>query len=105
MEDQNRQHEMKSNVIENMIDNNELKQFREIIKNRNGSAVAHSGMTASFKYGYNTRFLPHSREVLRKLNICLIRGINITEEPCMTNPRIPSSPTDFSLLMPLQTSA
>jgi hypothetical protein len=51
-------------VMRNMIMNNEFKQFREIIENRNWSVVAHSGMFASFKYGYNSRFLPHNMEVV-----------------------------------------
>jgi hypothetical protein len=38
-------------VMQNMIVNNEFKQLREIIKKRIRSAVAHSGMIASFKYG------------------------------------------------------
>jgi hypothetical protein len=41
-----------------MIMNNEFKQFREIIENRNGSVVAHGGMTAYIKYWYNSSFFP-----------------------------------------------
>jgi hypothetical protein len=52
------------NVIQNMMVNNEFKQLRKIIENKNGSVVAHSGMIASFKYGHNSRFLPNSREVV-----------------------------------------
>jgi hypothetical protein len=51
-------------VMQNMIVNNEFKQLREIIENRKRSIVAHSGMIASFKYGYNSCFLPYNREVL-----------------------------------------
>jgi hypothetical protein len=40
---------IKFNVVQNMITNNEFKQFREITENRNGSVVAHSDMVASFK--------------------------------------------------------
>jgi hypothetical protein len=47
-----------------MMANNKFKQLREIIGNRNGSTVARSRMIASFKYGYNSRFLPYSREIL-----------------------------------------
>jgi hypothetical protein len=32
-----------------MIMNNGFKELREVIENGNGSIVAHSGMTASFK--------------------------------------------------------
>jgi hypothetical protein len=37
------------NLMLNMIMNNDSKQFREIIKNKNGSTVAQSGMIAYFK--------------------------------------------------------
>jgi hypothetical protein len=47
-----------------MFMNNELKQFREIAKNRNRSAVAQGGMTASFKYLYNRNFFSCNREIL-----------------------------------------
>jgi hypothetical protein len=52
------------NIMQNTILNNKFKQLREITGNRNGSAVAHGGTIASFKYGCNSRFLPYSREVL-----------------------------------------
>jgi hypothetical protein len=55
---------IKFNEMKDMIMNNEFKQLREVIENRNGSIVAHSGMTASFKYGYNGCFLPYSRKIL-----------------------------------------
>jgi hypothetical protein len=35
--------------MQKMIMNNEFKQLREIIENRNGSVVAHSGMNAFLK--------------------------------------------------------
>jgi hypothetical protein len=47
-----------------MIMNKGLKKLREATENRNVPVVALSGMTASFKYGYNSRFLPYRREVL-----------------------------------------
>jgi hypothetical protein len=47
--------EIKFNVMRNTIVNNEFKQLREIVENRYGSAVAHSGMIASFKYWYSSR--------------------------------------------------
>jgi hypothetical protein len=50
--------------MRNMIMNNELKQFREITENRNGSVLAHSDMIASFKYWYNSRFFPCSKKIL-----------------------------------------
>jgi hypothetical protein len=34
--------------------NNEFKQFREIVENRDGSVIAHGGGIASFKYWYNS---------------------------------------------------
>jgi hypothetical protein len=46
-----------------MIMNNGFKELREVIENGNGSIVAHSGMTASFKYGFNGCFLPYSRKI------------------------------------------
>jgi hypothetical protein len=55
---------IKFNIIKNMIVSNEFKQHTEIIENRNGSVLAHSGMTASFKYQYNSRFPPYSKGVL-----------------------------------------
>jgi hypothetical protein len=36
-----------------MFMNNEFKQFREIVENRDGSVIAHGGVIASFKYWYN----------------------------------------------------
>jgi hypothetical protein len=65
-------------------------------------------MIAYFKYSNNSCFLPYSREILLKLNICLIRGTNVTEQPFMTTLGILSSPTGldgFSLLMALQSFA
>jgi hypothetical protein len=44
--------------------NNEFKQFRGIIGNRNGSVIAHGGVIASFKYWYNSSFFLYSREIL-----------------------------------------
>lgn len=55
---------IKFNFIQNMIFNNEFKQRRETIENRNESAVALSVRIASFKYWYSGRFLPSSGEVL-----------------------------------------
>jgi hypothetical protein len=52
------------NVMQNVIMNNEIKHLKEIIENRNGSVVAHIGMIVPFKCGYNSRFLPYSRELL-----------------------------------------
>jgi hypothetical protein len=51
--------------MQNIIVNNAFKQFRGIAENRNGSVVAHSGMIASFKYGYNA----YSREVLSQAQV------------------------------------
>jgi hypothetical protein len=39
--------------MQNMIMNNEFKQFREITENGNWSVVGQGGMIASFKYRYN----------------------------------------------------
>jgi hypothetical protein len=50
--------------MQNMVVDNEFKQLREIIENRNGSVVAHGGMIVSFKYGYSSCFLPCSRDML-----------------------------------------
>jgi hypothetical protein len=50
--------EIKFNIMQNMILNNEFKQCREIIENRNVSIVAHSDMIASFKYMCSSHFLP-----------------------------------------------
>jgi hypothetical protein len=36
--------------------NNEFKQFREIVENRDGSVIAHGGVIASFKHWYNSSF-------------------------------------------------
>jgi hypothetical protein len=47
-----------------MFMNNEFKQFREIVENRDGSVIAHGGMIASSKYWYNCSFFPCSREIL-----------------------------------------
>jgi hypothetical protein len=44
--------------------NNEFKQFREVVENRDGSVIAHGGVIASFKYWYNSSFFPCSREIL-----------------------------------------
>jgi hypothetical protein len=44
--------------------NNEFKQLRENTENRNGSVVAHGDIIASFKYRYNSCFLPYSRKIL-----------------------------------------
>jgi hypothetical protein len=44
--------------------NNEFKQFREIVENRDGSVIAHGGVIASFKYWYNRTFFSCSREIL-----------------------------------------
>jgi hypothetical protein len=52
------------NEMQDMIMNDEFKRLREVIENRNGSIVTRSGMTASFKYGYNGCFLPYSRKIL-----------------------------------------
>jgi hypothetical protein len=93
--------------MQDMIMNNEFKQLREVIENRNGSVVVHGGMIASFKYWYNSSFFPCCW-VRLKLNICLSIGIKIPEQPFMIKPGISSCPTDlegFSLLMVLQTSA
>jgi hypothetical protein len=38
---------IKFNVMQNMIINNEFRELREDIKNRNGSTVAYSGIIAS----------------------------------------------------------
>jgi hypothetical protein len=43
---------------------NQLKQFREIIRNRYGSVVALGGMIVPFKYEYNSSFFLCSRETL-----------------------------------------
>jgi hypothetical protein len=51
-------------VMQSMIVNKEFRQLRENIENRNESVSAHSGMNVSFKLGYNSRFLPYSKEVL-----------------------------------------
>jgi hypothetical protein len=40
---------IKFNIMQNMIVNTEFQQLTEIIEDRNGSIVAHSGMIASFK--------------------------------------------------------
>jgi hypothetical protein len=37
--------------------NNECKQFREIVENRNGSVIAHGGMNAPFEYRFNSSCL------------------------------------------------
>jgi hypothetical protein len=58
---------IKFSIMRNMIMNNEFKQFREIVENRNASVIAHGGMTASFKYWYNSSFFPCSREILLSL--------------------------------------
>jgi hypothetical protein len=50
--------EKKFNAMQTMKVNSEFEKLREITENRNGSVVAHSGMIASFKYRYNSRFLP-----------------------------------------------
>jgi hypothetical protein len=59
-----------------------------------------SGMTVSFKYGYNSRFLPYGRDVL--LSQAYIKYMPKNRKKySMTNPKI-SSPTDsedFSLLL------
>jgi hypothetical protein len=47
--------------------NNEFKQFREIVENRNGSVIARGSVTASFKYRYNSSFFPCSRDILLSL--------------------------------------
>jgi hypothetical protein len=54
---------IKFSIMQNMIMNNEFKQFREIVENGNGSVIAHVGMIAFFKYWYNS-FFPCSREIL-----------------------------------------
>jgi hypothetical protein len=102
---------IKFNVMQNMIMNNEFKQSREIIKNKNGSVVAHSGKIVSFKYGCNSRVIPYSNEVLLSqghVKYMPKKWNKNSEQPCMTNPEISSSPTHlegFGLLMALQTSA
>jgi hypothetical protein len=35
-----------------------------LVENRNGSVIAHGSMISSFKYMYNSRFLPCSMEIL-----------------------------------------
>jgi hypothetical protein len=44
--------------------NNEFKQFREVVENRNGPVIAHGGVIASFKYWYNSSFFPCSRRIM-----------------------------------------
>jgi hypothetical protein len=97
--------------MRNIIVNNELKQLGEIFEYRSGSIVAHRGMIVSFKYEYNSLFLPYSRETLlsrAQVKYVLKITIKTTEQLIVTNPGISSSPTDlesFSLLMSLQISA
>jgi hypothetical protein len=55
---------IKFSIMLNMVTNNEFKHFREIVENRNRSAIAHGGVIASFKYWYNSSFFPRSREIL-----------------------------------------
>jgi hypothetical protein len=44
--------------------NNEFKQFREIVGNRNGPVIANGGVIASFKYWYNSSLFPCSKKIL-----------------------------------------
>jgi hypothetical protein len=44
--------------------NNEFKQFRATVENRNGPVVAQGGMIASVKYWYISSFFPCSRKTL-----------------------------------------
>jgi hypothetical protein len=39
---------IKFSIMRDVVMNNELKQFREVVENRNGSVVVHSGMIVSF---------------------------------------------------------
>jgi hypothetical protein len=52
------------NVMQNMIVNNTFKQLREITENITWSTAVPSGMIISFKYRYNSSFLPCSRKIL-----------------------------------------
>jgi hypothetical protein len=47
-----------------MIMNNEFKQFREIVENRNGSVIAHGNVIAPLSDWYKSSFFPCSREIL-----------------------------------------
>jgi hypothetical protein len=51
-------------VMQNMIVNKVFKEFRGIFENRNAFIVACRSMIAPFEHGYNSSFLPCSREVL-----------------------------------------
>jgi hypothetical protein len=55
---------IKFSIMQNMIINNEFKQFREIVENLDGFVVAHGGVIASFKYWYNISCFPCSSKIL-----------------------------------------
>jgi hypothetical protein len=55
---------MEFNEMRNMVMNYAFEYLREVIKNANGSVVAHRGVIAALKYMDNGRFLPRSRELL-----------------------------------------
>jgi hypothetical protein len=71
-----------------MVINYAFEYLREVIKNANGSVVAHRGVIAIHAAGNCCR-------VRLRLNICLRTGTKISEQPFMINPVISSSPADI----------
>jgi hypothetical protein len=69
---------IKFNIMQNMTVINKLKTLQEIVEEKIWPVFAHSSIIVTFKYGYNSYFLPYYRKTLfsqAKLNIRLRIGM------------------------------